>query len=608
MAEATHTQTYVTPVEALGVALDADGLFPVAFAVLHLEFDEGRDVVVDARYVYASRQYCRIISRDFEGVPGRSCREVEAGDVDAWLQDCRKVVLTGETVRGFGYDDLVRDWICYSISPSAQEDCCVYSVMPLPIDEQRGMQLMSSAYARTTSFISDMLSSLSAEQDYEAAMNGMLQMMSTIIHADRLSVFECFGSETKTTFELCAPGVEPQLGAVFGLPTNVLSYWFHNLLQDNVMMVPDISVIQRMSPALYEWCVDSDVQSLMAAPFFNDGQIVGFFGAYNYQIDETIDLNRLFGAVATFIAARIENRQLIATLERASSHDALTGLFNRRGAQAQIDARLEADPQASRVLVLVDVDDFKRVNDVFGHGAGDEALRSIARTLEETFPADEAVISRNGGDEFLVFLSGDSAARASMLLAALTEQGVSYEYEGSQHHVTLSVGYARYPEQTQDLRELSHKADVALYAVKQTGKAGFGKYVPETEGRLRPQLGFSVHDLLGSFPYPALVCRAGGSYEPLFASTDLAQLLGYMDTYGLMRAAREEPLALVHPDERERVAGLLAQMVTGGADAPTEFSTRVLTRDGKALTLRVTGRSVDIEESGSVLYLLLAKL
>ena len=179
-----------------------------------------------------------------------------------------------------------------------------------------------------------MLSKLSAEQSYHAAMNEMLEMMSEVIHADRLSVFECEGNRTINTFERVVDGVEPKLGQVTSATRELLSYWFRNVTKDSVVLVPNVSVIERVSPPLYAWCRASGADSLLAAPFFIDGEIVGFLGAYNYQFDETIDLNRLFEAVSTFIAARIENRQLIDSLRQASSHD--TNVENKAKIEASI--------------------------------------------------------------------------------------------------------------------------------------------------------------------------------------------------------------------------------------------------------------------------------
>ncbi len=452
-----------------------------------------------------------------------------------------------------------------------------------------------------------MLSALAAEQGYEPAMNDMLRMMSTIIHADRLAVFECGGRETKVTFELCAEGVEPQLGNVFPLDKEMLGYWFRNVTQDHVVLVPNVSIIQRVSAPLYQWCKESGVSSLLAAPFFNGGEIVGFLGAYNYAIDTTIDLNRLFEAVATFIGARIENRQLFDSLKRASSHDVLTDLLNRRGSQVEIGNLLSEDPFAERVLVLLDIDDFKRVNDVYGHDTGDEALRAMTRTLKQAFPQD-AILSRNGGDEFLVVLSGDAAKNVRSLLAALSERGVEFDYKGEHHKLTLSIGYARYPKQANNMRELFSKADAALYAVKLAGKAGFGEYTTETETLQRLQLGFSARDVLESVPYPLLVTRAQARGEFLFAGVELAHLLGYEDVYEFTRATEGTFAGIVYPSDRERVSSLLKGYASNTyAGEMIDFRFLAVSKDGRSLDLCAVSKFVDIEETGRVLYTLFSK-
>jgi len=446
-----------------------------------------------------------------------------------------------------------------------------------------------------------MLSELAAEQSHSAAMNGMLTKMSQIIRADRLSVFECNGSETTITFELLAPGVESQLGASYPITKEVLKYWFRNVIQDRVVLVPNVSVIQRVSEPLYRWCVASNVQSLLAAPFYSGGEIVGFFGAYNYQLDDVIDLNRVFEAVSTFIAARLENRQLINSLRRASSHDTLTGLLNRRGSQQAIRELLIASPRGHHALALLDIDDFKRVNDVYGHDAGDEALRMMSRTLRQVFPR-EAVLSRNGGDEFLVMLSGDSARNADGLLAGLTRNGLSFAFEGERHQFTISAGYALYPEQADNMRELLSKADAALYAVKLSGKAGYKKYTSGTEDGTRLRLGFSVRDVLESAPYPLLVSRANDQGEILFASSELSHMLGYSSMYELMRATGGSYAGIVFPGDRERVRRAIERLGTDGGSPQGTFDFSARTKDGRDRAVRANFRFVDIEDSGRVLY------
>lgn len=587
--------------KTLGSVLNPVGDPPVPCAVLRVGIDKDARVATSARYVYASASYCKAISRDLEGVMGRLHAEVGEGDEEEWLAQCYRAVAQGETVSGFGYDSLARDWTCYTLSPSMEPGCCVHTFMCLPVDDQQRRQLMSSADARTSLFISEMLSELAAEQDYFKAMNGMLAKMSEVIHANRLSVFELSGSTMRTSFELLGEGVESQLGAEYNVPRDILSQWFRNVTQDSVVLVPNVSVIERFSAPLYRWCRASGADSLLAAPFFSDGEIVGFLGAYNYQIDETVDLNRLFEAVSTFIAARIENRQLIGDLERASSHDALTGLLNRRGSTQAIEGLFASNNGEHHVLALLDLDDFKRINDVYGHGAGDEALCAMARTMERAFPT-EAIRARNGGDEFVVVLSGEAAKNASALLANFVYSGVEFDFEGRHHRLTISAGYARCPEQADNMHDLFLRADTALYAVKQSGKAGFGKYTPDAEERMRIRLGFSAHDILTHAPYLLLISRANEQAEILFASNELACWLGYSSMYALMRATGSYA-GIVYPDDREIVHAFTERLSASTEEHSMEtFRFRLLTKEGDTREVRASFRFVDIKGSGEVVY------
>lgn len=459
------------------LALGPYGDIPAAYAVLRVDIDETAGKATDSCYIFASERYRQVLRRDNVGLIGRSHLTVGEIDGDEWLAQCYRVVVNGETISGFEYNPLVRDWIGFTLAPSKIDGCCVYAFMNVSVDAEQRRQLVASADARTSLVISEMLSALSAEQNYETAMNGVLRMMSNVISTDRLMIFECNDKESKVAFELCAEGVDSQLGTVFALPSEALKYWFRSVAKDPVALIPDVSILEHFNVHLYEWCQTSNVKSLMATPFINSGEIVGFLGAYNYQIDEDIDLNRLFSAVSAFIGARIDNRRLIDNLAWAGEHDALTGLLNRRGERAIIDNRFLKQPLGPHVLALIDIDDFKETNDTYGHSAGDVALRTLAEAMNESFPPD-AILARHGGDEFLLMLSGDDAENADTLIADFSNRKLEYEFEGQKHVMGLSIGYARYPDQASEIRKLYSNADAALYSVKLGGKAGFKKFSP----------------------------------------------------------------------------------------------------------------------------------
>ncbi|HWH96411.1 MAG TPA: bifunctional diguanylate cyclase/phosphodiesterase [Baekduia sp.] len=165
-----------------------------------------------------------------------------------------------------------------------------------------------------------------------------------------------------------------------------------------------------------------------------------------------------------------------AALAHRATHDALTGLPNRRAFVEQVERALErrvSDPVApGHVAVLfVDVDDFKLVNDSLGHGVGDRLLESVALRLTAALRPQD-VVARFGGDEFTVLVADivgeeDALAVAERLAAALRP---AIELDGEARFVTASVGLALAGDR-HDADQLLRDADAAMYRAKENGKA-----------------------------------------------------------------------------------------------------------------------------------------
>ncbi|MFC6592896.1 EAL domain-containing protein [Deinococcus lacus] len=146
-----------------------------------------------------------------------------------------------------------------------------------------------------------------------------------------------------------------------------------------------------------------------------------------------------------------------------ANHDLLTGLPNRRASQQMLDRALESGEPPAAVL-LIDLDHFKQVNETLGHPAGDVLLRSVGQRLRESLGSKD-LITRQGGDEFMVILGGgsDPVARATQLLESL---GCPLEVSGHQLTLTASIGVAVYPEDGGDATTLKVNAELALYKAK----------------------------------------------------------------------------------------------------------------------------------------------
>ena len=192
----------------------------------------------------------------------------------------------------------------------------------------------------------------------------------------------------------------------------------------------------------------------------------------------------------TVAALRDENDRLREEVERLrhcetlAYHDALTGLRNRRFFDERVGeeiARAAREPSRMLSLLVIDIDEFKDVNDAHGHAAGDAVLRWLGRFLQETL-RDFDVCCRIGGDEFAVILPDTSARAAHKVAARLTGRLASANRDRSLP-VEVSVGVASAPEQARSAEDLLAAADAAMYRDKRRQESRRLLRVPARELR-----------------------------------------------------------------------------------------------------------------------------
>lgn len=185
----------------------------------------------------------------------------------------------------------------------------------------------------------------------------------------------------------------------------------------------------------------------------------------------------MYLAAMTAAAFRL-NRMLVTTMraERENSHrahhDALTGLLNRAGFVEALGTRLAARSERTFAVMFFDLDNFKPINDTFGHATGDEVLKAVAARARRALP-DGAAVARMGGDEFVVLLDGVTPELAQETGHRLiAEVAAPYELHGEMHAgVGASVGIAMSPGHGTEVDELLAVADAALYEAKSGGKS-----------------------------------------------------------------------------------------------------------------------------------------
>lgn len=290
---------------------------------------------------------------------------------------------------------------------------------------------------------------------------------------------------------------------------------------------------------------------------------------------------------------------------RLSLTDSMTGLLNRTGFNSQLEEYLEGNKQKNCVGILLDVDNFKFINDVYGHTIGDQVLLQLSQSLVQAFP-DNSIIARNGGDEFCIILKDCSAEEAAPMIDAFSKASRSFSAKGVEHNYSISLGYTEYPANAEKVSDILRYADIALYEVKLQGKHGALAYRPDFHNSKRTQLGFSLSDISDNLPGAFFIYRAEKEDERiLYANQEMLQLTGCKDLDDFMHFTKHQFRNLVHPEDLTQVEESIWQQIESGMNGYNDYvKYRLAVKDGTYKTVLDYGRIVESEHYGSVFYVL----
>jgi diguanylate cyclase (GGDEF)-like protein len=280
------------------------------------------------------------------------------------------------------------------------------------------------------------------------------------------------------------------------------------------------------------------------------------------------------GLMLWVISGRISGR----ILEREATLDPLTQAYNRQG----FDWKLASQGEKETTVIMLDIDDFKSINDVFGHQTGDAVLVQLTRNLQKCF-GPKAIIGRNGGDEFVVALPGRMSDNRPAIkgLSVLKQEA---ESNGEAIPFSVSIGYSEFPGQAKDYEEALKFADAALYEVKIDGKNNFASYKSSSsEKKHQNQLGLGLRALAAGDPTPLLVMQMD-TKEAIYVNKSLLELFGcelsseFYDYYG------QSLLNLISPGDQARVKEEFTDFVKSAVDEERfRGDCQILTADARTL-------------------------
>lgn len=297
-------------------------------------------------------------------------------------------------------------------------------------------------------------------------------------------------------------------------------------------------------PVIYDFDVYGDKWRLEILPksgFYNNNYLIYMF------IGGVIIVLLLTGLTAALIFIN-ENRK---NFKRLAVTDALTGIYNRLGFDDQVEQYMRQNPQKHCVVAMLDIDDFKLVNDMYGHAAGDAVLKKLAESMKQYFSKD-AILGRNGGDEFIIFMPDCTVVEVNPFLKKFTEETRKFYCKGEERAFTISLGFAEYPVFADDRSQLMRCADKALYEVKMRGKNGCMAYREGEQVKSRAKLGFAMKDIIDNLPGAFIVYRADKENdEILLANSELLRLTGCKNMDELLAYTGKSFCNLIRPDEQE---------------------------------------------------------
>jgi diguanylate cyclase (GGDEF)-like protein len=303
-----------------------------------------------------------------------------------------------------------------------------------------------------------------------------VQDLPALLEAERASLYLYDAGADRLVLQGQSPG--PHLAERVDLRDSPRSPMAVALRRGELLLVGEFREFEQAANVVMEREYESQYasRSCIIVPLKGGGSVRGILNLADkrgaVRFDEDVDLP-VVEQIAELIGASIYNVELYQEMERRAKTDPLTGLANRRAMEEALARETDRCRRyGTRLAVaMIDVDHLKTINDRFGHEAGDDVLRNLAATIDETIRSVDVPGRWTGGDEFLILLPDTSALQAARLAQRLLDSLRQHPVTRDRQQVpsSLSIGVAEFVK-ADTVESLIRRVDQALYAAKQGGR------------------------------------------------------------------------------------------------------------------------------------------
>ena len=296
------------------------------------------------------------------------------------------------------------------------------------------------------------IAELISGEDEDAAISNLLRIISGYFDGDRSYIVQIDEKRNvcTNTYEYAMNGVTAEKDNLQEVPMEMLDIWMDSFRKNGLYYIPDIE--EEQGQPYYETLKMQDITRLLAVPLNSDGKIIGFLGVDNPRLH--YEDHTLLSSIQYFLTDSLKAKERKARLQYMSYRDMLTTLYNRNR-YIQVLEGMQAKTVIKTGVAYIDINGLKRVNDLYGHEAGDRLIINTARSMLAILPENAY---RVGGDEFvLICFDMDEMIFRSKVRDICDSIAAK--------RISVSVG-AVWEESSSELETMLRRADDLMYAEK----------------------------------------------------------------------------------------------------------------------------------------------
>ena len=296
------------------------------------------------------------------------------------------------------------------------------------------------------------IAELISGEDEDAAISNLLRIISGYFDGDRSYIVQIDEKRNvcTNTYEYAMNGVTAEKDNLQEVPMEMLDIWMDSFRKNGLYYIPDIE--EEQGQPYYETLKMQDITRLLAVPLNSDGKIIGFLGVDNPRLH--YEDHTLLSSIQYFLTDSLKAKERKACLQYMSYRDMLTTLYNRNR-YIQVLEGMQAKTVIKTGVAYIDINGLKRVNDLYGHEAGDRLIINTARSMLAILPENAY---RVGGDEFvLICFDMDEKIFRSKVRDICDSIAAK--------RISVSVGVV-WEESSSELETMLRRADDLMYAEK----------------------------------------------------------------------------------------------------------------------------------------------